>query len=339
MSGAKLRLTCLVWPDDNPDEHLVEIKIDDDETVMFLKKLIKDEHAHSLAHVDARDLILWKCSIPANDNLRKTLKTIRFDIPDTRLHRLPPASLLSKHFATGLSPETIHILVEVPAHGECGTHISCSTTEAEMLLAENEAPLLSLPNLLRERQQFNAELPETAPSTLGDPDKFSKIQETDTQKFVWSRPPDADATIPVILYHSIFRQFVDDCKTHQPIEEDNKLVRQLTATMSKFFPNEDARAAELQNILTANGIRVTTPTISSKGRTFRTDGAIEFNSRLTVIIEVKEEIGSKGAEPFAQAILYYAHSDWKKSEEYPTFNFLCLVITVFGQILLSSLAL
>lgn len=164
MSGAKLRLTCLVWPDDNPDEHLVEIKIDDDETVMFLKKLIKDEHAHSLAHVDARDLILLKCSIPADDNLWKTLKTIHFDIPDTRLHRLPPASLLSKHFATGLSPETIHILVEVPAHGECGTHISCSTTEAEMLLTENEAPLLSLPNLLRERQQFNAELPETAPS-------------------------------------------------------------------------------------------------------------------------------------------------------------------------------
>jgi len=41
------------------------------------------------------------------------------------------------------------------------------------------------------------------------------------------------------------------------------------------------------------------------------------NSRLTVIIELKEEIGSTGAEPYAQAILYYAHSDWKKS---PTFN-------------------
>jgi len=338
MSGVKLRLTCLVWPDDKPDEHLVEVKIDDDETVMFLKKLIKDGHAPMLDKVPTCDLVLWKCSIPADDNLQETLKTIRFDIPDPRLHRLPPVSLLSKHFATGLSPETIHILVEVPALGECGTRISCSTTEAAMLLAENEAPLPSLPNLLKERQQFNAKLPATAPSTLGDPAKFSKIQATDTQKFVWSRPPDADATIPVTLYHPVFRQFVDDCQTHQPIDKDNKLVRELTATMSEFFPDEDARAAELRDILKANGIHVTTPIISSKGRTFRTDGAIESNSRLTVIIELKEEIGSTGAEPYAQAILYYAHSDWKKSEEYPTFNFPCLIITVFGQNLLSSLA-
>src|SRR6266571_5726537 len=147
MSGVKLRLTCLVWPDDKPDEHLVEVKIDDDETVMFLKKLIKDGHAPMLDKVPTRDLVLWKCSIPADDNLQETLKTIRFDIPDPRLHRLPPVSLLSKHFATGLSPETIHILVEVPALGECGTRISCSTTEAAMLLAENVAPLPSLPIL------------------------------------------------------------------------------------------------------------------------------------------------------------------------------------------------
>ena len=77
------------------------------------------------------------------------------------------------------------------------------------------------------------------------------------------------------LYHPIFRQFVDDCKTHQPIDNDNKLVRELTAAMSKFFPDEDARAAELRDILNANGICVTTPIIYPKGRP---DGAIDQQS-------------------------------------------------------------
>ncbi|KXN89199.1 hypothetical protein AN958_05902 [Leucoagaricus sp. SymC.cos] len=308
MSVEKLRLTCLVWPDDKPDEHMVEVELDNNRTVMALKKLIKDKHAPSLAHVDACDLVLWKCSIPADDNLQKTLETTRFDVSDARLDRLPPASKISKHFTTNLPDETIHILVEVPA-------------------PENEALLASLPHLLKHRQQFNAELP--VPSSLGDPKKFSKIQETDAQ-IVWSRPPDADATIPVTLYHPIFRQFVGDCKNHQPTDKDNKLVRELTAAMSKFFPSEDVRAAELRDILQDNGIPAIITTISVEDNFFCTDGAIESNHHLTVIIDVKEEIGSKGAEPYAQAILYYAHSDWEKSEEYLTFNFPCLIITVFG---------
>lgn len=80
--------------DDKPDEHSVEVKIDDDETIIFLKKLIQDGHAPMLNKVPTHNLVLWKCSIPADDNLQETLKTIRFDIPDTRLHRLPPVSLL-----------------------------------------------------------------------------------------------------------------------------------------------------------------------------------------------------------------------------------------------------
>jgi len=126
MSGEKLRLMCLVWPDDKPDEHIVEVEVNNDRTVAALKKLIKDEYAPRLDKIAAPDLILWKCSIPADDNLQETLNSIHFDAADTRLHRLPPASLLTKHFATGLSPETIHILVEVSALGECGTRISCS---------------------------------------------------------------------------------------------------------------------------------------------------------------------------------------------------------------------
>jgi hypothetical protein len=96
MSGVKLRLTCLVRPDDKPDEHLVEVKIDDDETVMFLKKLIKDEHAPMLDKVAARDLVLWKCSgLPDGDDLAQTLKTLQFDGSHDRLVRLASARFLN----------------------------------------------------------------------------------------------------------------------------------------------------------------------------------------------------------------------------------------------------
>jgi len=76
MSGAKLRLMCLVWPDNKPDEHIVEVKIDDDDTVAALKESIKAKHAPMLDKVAARDLVLWKCSLSANDKLQETLNTV-----------------------------------------------------------------------------------------------------------------------------------------------------------------------------------------------------------------------------------------------------------------------
>jgi len=95
--------------------------------------LIKDEHAPMLDKVAARDLVLWKCSgLPDDDNLEQTLKTTRFDGSDVRLVRLNKArQRISQLFGDeDLSKEPIHILVEVPALGECGTRISNSATEA-----------------------------------------------------------------------------------------------------------------------------------------------------------------------------------------------------------------
>jgi hypothetical protein len=200
-----------------------------------------------------------------------------------------------------------------------------------MLLAENEVPPVSLANLLKERQRFSAELPPRRPSSLGIPSNFSKFQEKQIP-IACGRPPAADTPIPVTLLHPIFRQFLDNCENHQPIAEDNTLVLELMGAMSNFFRDEDARAAEFHDILTRHGIPVVTSTITSKGHHFRTDGAV-------AIIEVKEEIGSKGAEPYAQVVLYYSHSTASKSQEFPKFNFPSLLITVFGQTLLSSLAI
>ena len=207
-----------------------------------------------------------------------------------------------------------------------------------MLLAKNEAPPVSLANLIKECQWFSAELPLMHPSSLGIHPNFSKFQEKQIP-ITCSRPPAADAPIPITLLHPIFRQFLDNCDNHQLIVEDINLILELMGAMSNFIRDEDAHAAELRDILMRHGIPVITSMITSKGHHFRTDGTVAINGHLVVIIEVKEEIGSKGAEPYAQVVLYYSHPTAMKSQEFPKFSFPSLLITVFSQTLLSSLAI
>ena len=110
----KLKLTCIAYPYYyEPDERTIQIKIDTDETISFLKELIKSKYTHHrFTSRDACDLVLWKCSIPIDDNLMKNLDKIRFDGTDPSVQRIRPASSeISEHFPTTLPNKTIHILV------------------------------------------------------------------------------------------------------------------------------------------------------------------------------------------------------------------------------------
>lgn len=119
MSSVQLRLMCLLLPDDNPDDHVITVDINTDKTIASLKNKIKDRYPRTLADVDVYSLVLWKCSFPAEKSLQEVLKTIHFDANDTRLHRLDPRSRIFEYFGTtGLHTKTVHILIEVPDHGE-----------------------------------------------------------------------------------------------------------------------------------------------------------------------------------------------------------------------------
>jgi hypothetical protein len=88
--------------------------------------MIKDMHGHSLDDVDHHKIVLWKCSgLPDDDNLGQTLKTLQFDGSDDRLVRLATARRqIFQYFGNqDLDKEPIHILVQLPAPGECGTRI------------------------------------------------------------------------------------------------------------------------------------------------------------------------------------------------------------------------
>ena len=114
----KLNLTCFACQyshRDEPDEHTIQVKLDPDDTVSSLKKLFKNEYTHRFAGYDACDLILWKCSIPIDDNLKENLKKIRFDGTDPSVQRIrTAASEISEHFPTILPYKTIQILVLYP---------------------------------------------------------------------------------------------------------------------------------------------------------------------------------------------------------------------------------
>jgi hypothetical protein len=211
--------------------------------------------------------------------------------------------------------------------------------------AENNVPPPGLPppalptstTLLKERQDYNHYFPDMDPSSLGAPPNFAQIQATPKQKIPWSRPPEADSPIPVLLFHHIMREFVDDCDNHQPVDADDSLVLNLTHAMSQFYETEANRVGVLRDILIKHDIPITTSTIRPPNLKNRTDGAIDHGGHLISIFEVKNEISGTTAKPYAQAIVYYHHSVSGKSIEHLNFNFPCLIVTVFGLTFLSSL--
>jgi len=68
------------------------------------------------------------------------------------------------------------------------------------------------------------------------------------------------------------------------------------------------------------------------GINFITDSDVQFQGSRYVIMEVKKnEIGSKGAEPHAQAISYYIHATKSSVTRTPASKLPCILITLFGK--------
>ena len=78
--------------------------------------------------------------------------------------------------------------------------------------------------------------------------------------------------------------------------------------MSNFYQYEKERASDLCDILTEYGIPLVTHTITTGGHDFHTNGAVMHKGHSFGFLEVKGEVGSKGAKPYAQVVLYYTHS-------------------------------
>ena len=183
------------------------------------------------------------------------------------------------------------------------------------------------------RDLYVHDFPDKPPSSQGDPFQFLKLQRNKQHMIPCNRPPWAASSIPSTLLHPIFGEFKDDCQNYKPTAADNKLVLTLSTEMSHFFDNEAARASKFREILRDSDIDTSATVVEGTG--FTTDGDIQLKGFRFVILEIKNEIGSKGAEPHAQAISYYIHSTKPSAPSRPGFRFPCILITLVGELSIS----
>jgi hypothetical protein len=177
-----------------------------------------------------------------------------------------------------------------------------------------------------------------SPSTDGNPSDFAQLQAHHNGPMAaFPRPPEAAPEIPVTLLDPVLARFLDNCNSNSfPVSKvDNEFAYELSRSMSKFYDSEAARATEFRRLLQSYDIPLVAAMVERTSYT--TDGDLRFRDALYSIAELKLEIGSKGAEPLLQSIIYYTHNrrlirkDWPDSFRHP-----CIVVYLTGQLISGS---
>jgi hypothetical protein len=120
MSARTLELNCLVLGN---DPSIFTVEIASSKTVSILKDMIKEKKQNEFKDVDADTLILWKVSIPDNDNLKQHLNTLELNESSELLRR--STSRLLNVFKGELEEEHVHIVVQPPPTGGFIAPIFC----------------------------------------------------------------------------------------------------------------------------------------------------------------------------------------------------------------------
>ena len=108
-----LELNCFVLGDD--PGRVFSIRIAATDSVITLRKLIKDEQKPAFDHVPAHTLVLWSVSILVDENLRESLS--KLELVDKG--SLQPVQELSEIFTGTLAKKRVHIVIKAPPSGEC----------------------------------------------------------------------------------------------------------------------------------------------------------------------------------------------------------------------------
>jgi Crinkler effector protein N-terminal domain len=109
MSSRTLELNCLVLGDD--PSNVFTLKISDTESVAALKQEILKEKPKTFKDVKADTLVIWKVSIPDDDNFQKMLDEFE---PVEGLALQRPQTCLSSVFLNLPEDEHLHILIQRP---------------------------------------------------------------------------------------------------------------------------------------------------------------------------------------------------------------------------------
>ncbi len=181
-----------------------------------------------------------------------------------------------------------------------------------------------------QRQQYLGRVKKKAPSTLGQPKEFSKLQADSVTAIHCNRPPRATDAIPVTLLHPVFGKFLDDIETCELTAEDNAVAFNLSRAMAEIYSAEEKRGSTIRDALHEAGITLVGTTIEETK--YSTDGDLQYNRHRYMIAELKNEVGSLGAEPNAQAAAYYLESTRKLAPQCPKSPLPCFLLYVFGKL-------
>ncbi|KAH9987923.1 hypothetical protein BJV74DRAFT_796390 [Russula compacta] len=98
----------------NPVNSIFNVEIAGNEYVSrILKDLVKEKTAPHCNGIAAKDLLLWKSSVPIDDDLATTLSRLDFEHPDDGLDiQMPGGMRLSRYFGDGVPADHVHVIVE-----------------------------------------------------------------------------------------------------------------------------------------------------------------------------------------------------------------------------------
>ena len=104
-----LELICIIYPCDKPSKLGFSITLGNDKSVDHLRRAIKHENPNALKDIDARELTLYKVSIPRK-SITHTLSTLQFDGSDDRVEELDFLDSLFEVFPNGVEKKHFHIV-------------------------------------------------------------------------------------------------------------------------------------------------------------------------------------------------------------------------------------
>jgi hypothetical protein len=115
MSNNMLTIVCVVHGEYRP----FPIEIESTKLVGILGAKIKDS-IPTWNNIAAKDLDLWKISIPDDDELEAKLKSIKLDGNNADVEKLRAGIPLSDYFSgnNGLVRRNVHVLVQLPVASE-----------------------------------------------------------------------------------------------------------------------------------------------------------------------------------------------------------------------------
>ena len=177
------------------------------------------------------------------------------------------------------------------------------------------------------RQMFCELRPATSPSAGSKPKDFKKGQEK--APIFCNRPHDTAKTLPLRLCHPVFGDFMDNCESFKPTLEDKEFLNEFVVAMSNFYDTEKDRQTKILELFRTAGIDLQPNKII--GTDYTTDGSSFLAGHLlSVLVELKNEIGSTKSEPYLQAVLYFLEATRKYVSQYLHSGLPCIILLIFG---------